>query len=468
MKNIDTAVDKGIAFDLEQRAFLQTVSDGIASTFDAFDATLLKIVRIQQADSTSARLGMEAALNKFLNSSFSTTEYLSDVSDTVTTSLYEATSLLTSEESIAMEYQVQKWLGSLYSVGMSQEAIQGLASAIGSLTSGDVSAIDTGLGKLIAMSAGRMGFDYSGMLTNGLDGNEMNQLMYSVVDYLAQIAAQTEGNNVVQKQLASVYGLNISDFRAISNLKDNIAALLLEGSEFGYSSATAELYELSSTYGKRMNAGAMMSNAIDNFKYSLSQGIANSPALYGIWTMSNMLDLVGGIPIPAIGAFGMGNGVNIDLETTVADIMKVGALSGSLLTSMGQMLGAFGSSIGNPGITGMLKAYGIDNSSSAKRVTRGLQANSELLTLLNISSQKSESSYQGNADGSDVSNSVFASSEDEKTEIKAEQDTSENEDIKLKDVDSTLQLLLTFFNDVATGSKQLYVKLDGNYFPGTN
>ena len=42
-------------------------------------------------------------------------------------------------------------------------------------------------------------------------------------------------------------------------------------------------------------------------------------------------DLVGGIPIPFISAMGFG----VDLETTVADLMKVGAMSAGIFSGLG-------------------------------------------------------------------------------------------------------------------------------------
>ena len=65
MKNINKAVESGISYNVAQRAFLETIKDDIAKTFNAFDSTLLQIIRVQQADSTAARLGMEATLNQF-------------------------------------------------------------------------------------------------------------------------------------------------------------------------------------------------------------------------------------------------------------------------------------------------------------------------------------------------------------------------------------------------------------------
>ena len=110
MEKLNTAIDNGISYNVEQRAFLDVLSDSVATTFDAFDTTLKNLVRVQQQDSTAYRLGMEASLNKYLNAMFETTEYLSDVSDTVTGNLYQATSLLDAANAIGYEYQIQKWL----------------------------------------------------------------------------------------------------------------------------------------------------------------------------------------------------------------------------------------------------------------------------------------------------------------------------------------------------------------------
>ena len=108
VNNLKTLVSKGIAFDVEQRAFLQTISEKIATTFDATDATLLKLVRIQQADTTAARLGMESALTAFLNNMYETTEYMTDAANSIRASLYEASALMGAAEGTAFEYQVQK------------------------------------------------------------------------------------------------------------------------------------------------------------------------------------------------------------------------------------------------------------------------------------------------------------------------------------------------------------------------
>ena len=108
VSNLEKLVGQGISFDVEQRAFLETIKDKIATTFEAADGTLLRLVRIQQQDTTAARLGMESALTSFLNNMYETTEYMQSVAKSVRTSLKEAEALMGSKSAAAFEYQVQK------------------------------------------------------------------------------------------------------------------------------------------------------------------------------------------------------------------------------------------------------------------------------------------------------------------------------------------------------------------------
>lgn len=108
VKNLQTMVDKGISFNVEQRAFLETVKEKIATTFDANNGTLLRLVRIQQADSTAARLGMESMMTTFLNGMYENTEYLKDVATSVKSSLEESMAMMSAVDAVGFEYQVQK------------------------------------------------------------------------------------------------------------------------------------------------------------------------------------------------------------------------------------------------------------------------------------------------------------------------------------------------------------------------
>ena len=108
VSNLEKLVGQGISFDVEQRAFLETIKYKIATTFEAADGTLLRLVRIQQQDTTAARLGMESALTSFLNNMYETTEYMQSVAKSVRNSLQEAEALMGSKSAAAFEYQVQK------------------------------------------------------------------------------------------------------------------------------------------------------------------------------------------------------------------------------------------------------------------------------------------------------------------------------------------------------------------------
>ena len=115
VENLQKLIDTGTNYNLELRAYIATVSESIASTFDAFDSNLLRLIRIQQNDSTAARLGMEAALTKMLNEMYSDSTYLTDVADSVTAALLDASAQLTHQGAAEIEFVAQKWLGSLYS-----------------------------------------------------------------------------------------------------------------------------------------------------------------------------------------------------------------------------------------------------------------------------------------------------------------------------------------------------------------
>jgi hypothetical protein len=108
VENLKTLVGQGISFSVEQRAFLDTISDKIATTFEATDASLVKLVRIQQADSTAARLGMESALTSFLNNMYETTEYMQQAADEIRGQIYEARALMDAETAAEFEYEIQK------------------------------------------------------------------------------------------------------------------------------------------------------------------------------------------------------------------------------------------------------------------------------------------------------------------------------------------------------------------------
>lgn len=466
-KNLQTLVGKGIAFNVEQRAFLETISDKIATTFEATDASLLKLVRIQQADSTAARLGMESALTAFLNNMYETTEYMTEAADSIRASIYEASALMDAEDATEFEYQVQKWMGSLYSVGF--QNTQGLSDALGKLAAGDISGVtDDSYGNLLVMAANKANLSIAEILQEGLNDDETNALMHAMVEYLGGIYNETKDNKVVAQQFANVYGLTASDLKAAANLASSTTNVYKNN--LNYSGMMGQLTDMANSMGSRTAVGTMVQNVFENLKYSTAASIGNDPVLYSTYMIASMLDdTVGGIAIPTIGAFAMGNGVEIDLETTVADLMRTGAMAGGLLGGIGKMIGGIsrGSGGGFSG-SGMLKAFGINtDASSAEAVTRG--TGDGLLTT-DSGMDTSYSGFIGNEDGDVIKNKAISDAKDEANQ-QAIQALEEAQEIGLSNVDEHVVQIYTLLNEFATGSKNLHVIFggaDGNSWSNTN
>lgn len=445
MENLNKAISEGIAYNVEQRAFLSAISDSIATTFDAFDTTLKDLVRVQQADSTAYRLGMEASLNQYLNSMFETTEYLSGVSDTVTSNLYQATSLLDASKAIGYEYQVQKWLGALYSVGMSQGAVGNISQALGQLLSGDISGTDSGAGKLLVMAAANSGLDYAKLLTDGINDSDVNLLLSSMVDYLQEIASD---NKVVQSQMAGIFGLQTSDIEAATNLADSVQDIYKTNSNYSSSSASGMLDYMLSTVGSRMSLAGMLTNLTDNFKYTLAEGIAANPALYSILTIGDLLEeTVGGINIPTITAFGTG----VDLEATVADILRATALGGSILGGIGSIFAGLGD-IGS-GLSNAYRQFAATSNSTVSVGGKGLGLN-----VNGMNSSLMSMNYTGNTASDDYMSANDAMIKDTKNEALAEA-VDENESKTTDDMWDLNNQILTLLNDVINNGASVSVKV---------
>ena len=220
LNNLNKFVEAGIAYNVESRAYIATATQKIATTFNAFDSSLLRIIRIQQADSTVARIGMESLLTKFLNARYQDTSYLNR-SQNISGMLTEAESLMGYKGASEFEYVVQRWLGSMSALGVSENTISALATGLGYLGSGNVSALagNTALQNLLVMAASNAGLDYGSLLTGGLNARTTNALLSSIVGIGQNIAYS--GNNVVRSQYANLFGLNVSDLVSLTNITAN-------------------------------------------------------------------------------------------------------------------------------------------------------------------------------------------------------------------------------------------------------
>lgn len=450
-KNVKSLVDRGIAFDLEQRAFLMTIQDKIANTFNVADGTLLKLIRIQQEDSTAGRLGMESALNAFLNEMYETSEYLSGVADNVRSSLVEMESLMSGAAATEVEYQVQKWLGSLYSVGMSDSAVQAISSAFGQLASGQIEGLEGGTGSLLVMAANDAGLSIADLLTDGIDASDTNKLLQAVVNYLAELSESAKDNQVVQQQLANVFGVKASDLKAATNLVLPGSTDSISGSFLSYDNMMRQLYNMAGSMYKRTSAGEMLSNVMANAEYSLANGLATNPIAYMTYKAASMLEnTTGGIALPFVNVMGFG----VDLNTTVADLMRVGSMSAGILSSLGEMISGLGSSFNGQA---MLNKMGIKSGSGLVITPRG---DGGMAISAESSSSTSSSGYIGNSSSSDIKDSTLQEAEDSKKQqmIEAKEEAEENQvDILNTAVIKIYELL----DDVAHGSGSLKVRVEG-------
>ena len=446
--NVQAMVTSGIAFNIEQRAFLQTIKSKIADTFDATNGTLLRLIRIQQADSTAARLGMESSLTAFLNNMYENTEYLKQVSDGVKANLEEAMSLMSAVDAVGFEYSVQKWMGSLYSVGMSQNAVQGIAGALGQLSAGDISGLNgTGYGNLLVMAANNAGLSLADILQKGLDESSTNTLMQAMVSYLSTIANETAGSRVVQQQLAKVYGLSAADLKAATNLRGSFGAI--SGSSSNYNQSLLRLYAMTGTMGARTGAGELLSNLQNNLQYTLAAGIANNPALYAIYKVAGIMDMFGGVQLPAFSV--MGN--MIDLETNVADLMRVAALSGGLLSSIGSLMSGGGGALPLASLANLGILPGVVSTVSRGRGGFGFTASGVTL---------SNSGFAGNADAGDVKEKTINDANDNANKQMIDKQEEQETDVKNKVINENVVKIYELLLNVTNGSAAFNVNMGDN------
>lgn len=443
MENIEKLSSQGIAYNLEQRAFLASIAEDIASTFDAANGTLLRLIRIQQQDSTTARMGMEASLTKLLNSMFNDTSYLGGLSDAVKEALIEAESIRSKNESLEFEYTVQKWLGALSALGMSQSGVQSVATAIGQLASGNVQQlVGTPMMTLLAMGAQKSGVDLSG-ITTGFSTQEIDEILSGLVATL-QSAKSGSAGPIILNALASVFGLTPSDLMSVSNLTSNEISSILSSS-LSYSSAENELVYQFSQLPQRLSLKTMLDNIMKNVTYSMGETIGTNPILYGIYKGADfMKGITGGIHLPAISV--MGNAVDLS-AFTVEDLIKTGVMG---ISAVGSLLSAV-SSLGNAGGLS-LSGWG------AKPINErgGVPA----LIVTGVGGGVSQSAYVASGSGKDTEKqAVFEGSKNESVQALNEENEPEHTfDEFYKNVVEKDSAVKVVFDENAMPTLSVYIK----------
>ena len=392
---LQALIESGIAYDVEARAYLGVIAQDIASTFEVTNATLNRMIRLQQADTTASRLGMEAYLTKFYNKLFSDTSYLTDQFDSVTDAIFEASANLEKAQSIEFEYAVQKWLGALYSLGLSSSTVNTIAQGLNYLGTGDVEALNSNsqLTTLFGMSASKAGIPYAEILTNGLDASGTNKLLEAMVKYLKEIAEQTVDNNVVAKSYANILGITTSDLKVMQSL-DSTTINSIANNMMEYKDTLSELSYQMSQINKRMHLSTKLSTLGDNALLTAALNVGDSKILYPLWWATNIMKgITGGIDIP----FSLFAGTGLDIKATVEDIMMTGIAGAGMLSSL---IRALSNGVASPFGTTDLSKWGYEEKLSRgtvpkigdRGVQQGLSSSEDYSTTTSGSGEDMESS----------------------------------------------------------------------------
>ena len=344
-ENLSKLVQSGIVYNVEQRAFLETLSNDMNLMFNATSGSLTRLIRIQNEDLTANRMAIQYSLQEFLNSNYKTSEYIANAFNNVSDLLLESQSLMSSSGAMRYEASIQSWLGSLYSSGVSQETITGLASAINALGSGDISNIGSGISNLVMMGAAKAGLDYGELLNRGINETTVNSLMKGVSSYINEMGDYN--NNVVRSQLANIFGVKISDLMAISNLGATTGGV-----------STDINSTLFADYSSFVPIGTWVNNLLSNAMYTWGTNIASNPLEYILYKGTMMVgDLLKGVEM-SVAPLGIG------VNTNLGDITKMAFLLPTLLeTIFTDILPSLGA--GTSGIAGLYSALAGLSSSSA-------------------------------------------------------------------------------------------------------
>lgn len=312
--------DNGILFNIEERALLSTMGDKIVSSFNALDQSITRLTRLQSADVTEAQLGSQARLRTFLNDTFNNSEYMKDMYNSVYGAILDSNAQLDVSAATEFSYSVEKWLGALYSVGVSSETINKIASGINYLGTGNVQALasDTALQTLFAQASSKAGVSYSDLLLDSLDSSEIDKLMRSIVEVLQNIESNTTNNQVTASAFSNIYGTSVADIKAVSNLTSTQLDALA-GESLNYQQAYDEVKgQFESIAQYRTTLGERLTNAYQSAMFQIGSRMSgDSSNLQNMeaWILGDMVDQFGGGLIGAIAGEVIGDQFGFDISS---------------------------------------------------------------------------------------------------------------------------------------------------------
>ena len=328
-ENLSNLVKAGITYNVEQRAFLQTLAQDIDLVFNTSSGSLAQLIRLQGTDMSANRLAITYSLQEFLNKNYQTSEYIRESFQNISEAIFAAQSTMSAASGMQFESTVQTWLGSMYSAGMNRSTVESLASAINDLGSGNISNLGNGISNLLLMGAARAGLDYGALLNNGLTSDSTDRLLAGLTSYLAEMNANTT-SNVVRSQLGQLFGVNITDILAANRV----------GTPQG--GVSSDIYStLFQDYGSFITFGTGFRNAMENLMWSVGTNMATDRWQLMSYEITKM-----------IANSGLGN-LLFDLgdkDALNSKLLRMGGIAVNnlqLLPILGSILGINGSGFGS-------------------------------------------------------------------------------------------------------------------------
>lgn len=322
-ENIDKLTSEGISYNIEERAFLASLADKMVNSFDVGNATLTRLIRLYQEDFTQAMLGNEAWLTQMFNMMYEDTSYLKNVDENVFAALTDVMSTMDRADATTFQFEVQKWLGSLYEVGMSSDALTQLASALNALGTGNAAAIESSsVGTLLNLAIARSDYSLADILTQGLTGDAVNDILKSVVELLIDIKDNTS-NQATLNAYANVMGVSLADIRGAYNLKSDLPYLWsqtmdLENAEKEVQNQIMDIVNTRTSMQEKIN------NLVDNMSVTAATNIAKSSSSYIGWLLGKTLVSVGST-IPGMIGMGVSVAGYLDLIAQMASAFSATA-----------------------------------------------------------------------------------------------------------------------------------------------
>ena len=292
LNSINNLVSQGITSDIESLGILTSIRDKTVASFDVTNSDLRRLVRLnqQRGNLTAKQFGLADALKESFNSTFGDSSFLNNMFQSITGTVLDAVSANANSggtDSTAFYSVLESWLGAMYESGVDTNTVNAIAQGVNYLGSGNVQALSGNkqLQNLMLLSMDRAGLDYADILQRGLSDSNMNVLLSTIVDYLAEITSNTKENNVLQSSYANLFNMSVTDMTAIQNLsKSGYSALGMSGGN-ALAQASNELNKVAS----RTSAAEQINNVIDNAKYAFGSSIAANKLAYFTYKASNLI-----------------------------------------------------------------------------------------------------------------------------------------------------------------------------------